>query len=334
MVDVYKLKYKVAVVDDKGGRNNITDYIENLGWEENDKEISVHSSFTARNDKTSKGYLSSLIRPNCLIIIYADGGDGRYREVARGNIATWDNTRQNSAHDLKCTAYDSLYNLQKSQDNFFFPSGTGTKARIEKILNKWGMPLGKYDGPNKKHGKKKYQNKYLSDIILDILDDSTKKGSSKCIIRQEKGKTQIIKRGSNRDIYVFKGSNTKVTNHSISTADMVTRVKIIGKEKKGGKNKVIATLNGSTKYGVRQRIYTRGADESLADAKSAAKAILDDDGDVKDEITVQAQDVPYVRKGDLVYLKIGSIKGYYYVLGVRHDADTCSMSMDLEKKKR
>ena len=28
MVDVYKLKYKVAVVDDKGGRNNITDYIE------------------------------------------------------------------------------------------------------------------------------------------------------------------------------------------------------------------------------------------------------------------------------------------------------------------
>ena len=155
MVDVYKLKYKVAVVDDKGGRNNITDYIENLGWEENDKEISVHSSFTARNDKTSKGYLSSLIRPNCLIIIYADGGDGRYREVARGNIATWDNTRQNSAHDLKCTAYDSLYNLQKSQDNFFFPSGTGTKARIEKILNKWGMPLGKYDGPNKKHGKKK-----------------------------------------------------------------------------------------------------------------------------------------------------------------------------------
>ena len=115
---------------------------------------------------------------------------------------------------------------------------------------------------------------------------------------------------------------------------MVTRVKIIGKEKKGGKNKVIATLNGSTKYGVRQRIYTRGADESLADAKSAAKAILDDDGDVKDEITVQAPDVPYVRKGDLVYLKIGSIKGYYYVLGVRHDADTCSMSMDLEKKKR
>ena len=31
-----------------------------------------------------------------------------------------------------------------------------------------------------------------------------------------------------------------------------------------------------------------------------AKTILDDDGDVKDEITVQAPDVPYVRKGDLV----------------------------------
>ncbi|MCI8771032.1 MAG: hypothetical protein HFH73_07760 [Lachnospiraceae bacterium] len=334
MVDICELKYKVVVVDGKGGRNNITDYIENLGWEENDKEISVHSSFTARNDNTSKGYLSSLIKPNCLMIIYADGDGSGFREVARGSVATWEHTRQNSAHALRCTAYDSLYNLQKSQDNFFFPSGTGTKARIEKVLNKWGISLGKYDGPNKKHGKKKYQNKYLSDIILDILDDSAKKGSSKCIIRQEKGKTQIIKRGSNKDIYLFKGSNTKITNHLISIADMVTRVKIIGKEKKGGKNKVIAVLNGSTKYGVRQRIYTRGADESLADAKSAAKAILDDDGDAKDEVTVQAPDVPYVRKGDLVYIKIGSIKGYYYVLGVRHDADTCSMSMDLEKKKR
>ena len=51
---------------------------------------------------------------------------------------------------------------------------------------------------------------------------------------------------------------------------------------------------------------------------------------IDEEITVQAPDVPFIRKGDLVYVMIGSAQNYYYVVGIRHDCDNYSMTMDLE----
>lgn len=330
MIDIATVKYRVIVVDSKKNRYNITDYLENLGWQENEGEISMQISFTVRNDKTSKGYLSKLIKPGTLVIVSAKHGSKKYKEVARGCVVTWNPVNQNSSHDLKCTCYDDLYNLQKSQDDFYFRSGIGTKTRILKVLKKWKVPVGSYNGPNKNHGKKKYQGKYLSDILLDILDDAVKKGGKKCMIQIKKGKVAVVPKGSNDEIFVFKANNTKVVSNSRSTANMVTRVKVFGKSKKKGKNRVIATLNGLTKYGVRQRIYTRGSDESLKQAKKAAQKILDESGDIKQDITVQCPDVPYIRKGDMVYMGVGSVSGYYYVKGIQHDADTMGMTMSIE----
>lgn len=61
MVDLSKIEYMVIVTDENGKQYNIKDYVENLGWEENENEISLRSSFTVRNDKTEKGYLSYFI---------------------------------------------------------------------------------------------------------------------------------------------------------------------------------------------------------------------------------------------------------------------------------
>lgn len=329
MIDIATVMYQVVIVDGNKNKYNITDYLENLGWQENKNEISARISFDARNDKTSKGYLSSLIKPGCFVYVSAKHGSGKYKEIVRGNVESWENSNQNSSHKLKCMCYDELYKLQKSQDNFYFRSGVGTKARINQVLKKWGIPLGSYQGPNKKHGKKKYQNKNLSDILLDILDDAVKKGGKKCIIRQNKGKVVVIPRGSNNDIYVFEKDNTKVVTNSRSTVNLVTRVKVIGTTKKE-KNAVIATVNGLTKYGIRQKIYTRGSDETLKQAKSAAQEILDESGDIEKEITVQSPDVPYIHKGDMIYMDVGSVTGYYYVTGIQHDAASLSMTMNIE----
>lgn len=108
------------------------------------------------------------------------------------------------------------------------------------------------------------------------------------------------------------------------------RTKVVGQADDDGRTSVEATVNGETKYGIRQRIYTRGKDESLADAKSAAQEILDDEGKIKKEIKVQSPDVPFVRKGDLVYVMSELAQSYYYVKGIQHTADTYSMTMDLE----
>ena len=334
MVDIATLKYKVVIVDSKKKRYNITDYIQDLSWEENENEISSRITFDTRNDKASKGYLSAMIKLGCLVLVYAKHGNKKYTEVARGEVVSWNPVKQSSSHNFKCICYDQLYNLQKSQDNFFFKSGTSTKSRIKRVFTKWKIPLGKYNGPNKKHGKKKYQNQYLSDILLGILDDAVKKGGKKSVIRMEKGKVSIIPQGSNLDVYVFRRNNTKVISRNKSTADLVTRVKVIGKSKESGKNKVAATLNGLTQYGVRQRIYTRSSDESVSEAKKAAQEILDESGVIKRDVSVQSPDVPYIRKGDLVYMRVGALKGYYIVLGIQHDASSFSMTIDMEPSEK
>ena len=62
MIDLAKIQYRVVVMDESKNQYNIKEYIENLGWEENDGELSVRTSFVAKNDKTSKGYLSKIIK--------------------------------------------------------------------------------------------------------------------------------------------------------------------------------------------------------------------------------------------------------------------------------
>lgn len=330
MIDISKLKYCVIVMDGSGREYDISNYIQNLGWEENENEISVRSSFTSRNDKTSKGYLSRIIKPGCLVSIFASAGKSLDGEVARGYVETWNPEEKNSGNNLTFTCYDELYKLQKSQDNRYYPSGTGTKSAIQSIFKDWGIHLKDYKGPDATHGKLVYKNKYLSDIILELLDDAHKKGQKKSIIRAVKGYVTITARGSNKDVYVFDADNTQSFSTSISTANLITRVKIVGQSKQGGKGKVYATLNGKTEYGIRQRIYTRSSDESLSDAKSAAQEILKDEGRINKEMRVQSPDIPFIRKGDLVYIKSTFATAYYYVKSIRHSADTCSMTMELE----
>ena len=330
MIDLSKIKYRVVVMDEAGNQYNIKDYIQNLGWEENETEISVRSSFTARNDKTSKGYLSSIIKPGCLVGIFATDGGSLDEEVARGYVENWNPVEKNSGNNLKCTCYDELYKLQKSQDNRYFPSGTGTMSALQGIFDDWVIPQGDYNGPNASHGKTVCNNKYLSDILLEFLDDAVKRGEEKCMIKAAKGYTSVVPWGSNETVYVFRVDNTQSFSQTISTANLITRVKVVGQADDDGKRSVDATLNGETKYGIRQRIYTRGSDETLSDANSAAQEILDGEGKIEKEMTVQSPDVPFIRKGDLVYIISGSVSDYYYVKSIQHNADAYSMTMELE----
>lgn len=330
MIDLGKIQYRVVVMDESGRQYDIKDYVENLGWEENENEISVRTSFTVRNDKTARGYLSSIIKPGSLIGTFATANDYS-KEVARGYVVNWNPSQQNNSYDLRCVAYDELYNLQKSQDNLYFPSGTGTQTAIQQILSEWGIPMGNYSGPNVSHGKLIFNNKYLSDVILELLDDAAKKGKSKCIIQAGTGCINIVPWGNNDLVYVFQEDNTISISENISTEKLITRIKVVGQEDAEGKRSVEATINGLMEYGIRQRIYIRGSDETPEDAKAAAQALLDD-GIITKEIKVQSPDVPFVRKGDRVYLMLGTSTGYFYVKGIRHDADTHIMTMDLKTK--
>ena len=333
MIDLTKIKYRVSVIDESGNQYNITEFVQNLGWEENERELAVRTSFTLKNEETTAGRLSNIIKPGCLVGVFAEDESGHNDEVARGFVAQWNPITSNKAETLKITAYDILYNLQKSQDNKFYSAGRDTQSIIEELLDEYEIPTNGYSGPNAVHGKLKYSSSYVSDIILDVLDDANKKGCGKYILRQTRGYADVIERGSNGEVYVFKVDNTISVSKTLSTTDLVTRVRVIGQADDEGNSSVEATLNGLTNYGIHQRIYRRGSDESIEDAQSAAQEILNDKGDLKKEVTLQAPDIPWIRKGDLVYVTAGVSDDYFFVTGIRHDCDTHQMTMDIEKAK-
>ncbi len=333
MLEVMKFSYRLVFITEDNKQYNITDYVENLGWEENENELAVRITFTGINDKTEKGKLSSLIKPGCLVGIFADY-ENKSEEVARGYVIDWKPSVSSDRDSIEIKCYDELYNLQESQDNIFFSSGISTKSAISQILDSWEIILGSYNGPNVTHGQLVYRTESLADVILKILDDAKKKGGEECVVRSSKGKVNIVPVGSNTTVYHFAEDNSMLASHKLSTAGMITRVIIVGEENDDGRRPLEATLSGQTKFGIRQKIYSRGSDESLDDAKNAGTDILNEKGQVQQDIKVKAPDIPYIRKGDVIHVEMGTLSGYYFVKGIQHDADKGSMTMDIETSEK
>ena len=230
----------------------------------------------------------------------------------------------------------TYFNIQKVGENqivgasdgvvaIFFKSDFGPLAQAVEITPEEG-----------------YEKLYGTTGSTNAIREVIRAGATKCVcVRVGKGGTAatvtLDKDGDTEALKItakYPGAKDfaitvreKLSDSSLK--ECITRVKVIGQEDDDGKSAVEAVLNGSTKYGVRQKIVRRGTDESLEDAKTSAQTILDEEGKVQEEMTVKAPDIPWVRKGDLVHVTVGTMNAYYYVIGIRHDVDSRSMTLDL-----
>lgn len=201
------------------------------------------------------------------------------------------------------------------------------------MLKRWGIKVTSYSGPNVKHGKLAYKSEKLGTVVVKILKEAKKKGGIEACLRAVKMNVTVVGFGTNKTVYHFEETQhlTEV-NHKISTTGMVTRVKIIGKANDDGCSPVEATVDGKTSYGIRQKIVSRGTNDTLDEAKKEAREILADDGKPKEEITIKLPDIPIIRKGDKIHLKTASISaGYYIVISATHDVDKMLMTLGLKK---
>lgn len=329
-----KVSYYVYVTTEKGVTLNVTKAVEGLGWEENAKELSTRISFKLQNATYQKQKLSSIIKIGQVVTVKANWGAGS-KEIVRGFIKEAERDSTNSADLFSITAYDCLFNMQKSQDNVYYSAGKKTKFVIKDIFKKWGVSIDTYTGPDVKMAKILYKSKNLSDIILDILDEAVKKGGVRSCVRASGNKVSILRLGSNSTVYVLNSTNCIESKYKVSIVSMVTRVKILAAAKKGkDEQKVEATVDKNIKYGVLQRVQTHASSDSLADAKKAAQKILDEHGEPEYTRTVQAPDVPPIHKGDKVSISAGSLNGMYIVKSIQHNGQTGKMSMEVETEKK
>ena len=74
------------------------------------------------------------------MVVVIVSGERRTQEVARGNVEIWSPSIQNGSENLKCTCYDELYNLQKSQENRIVKKNAKTGTVIGRIFKDWDIP--------------------------------------------------------------------------------------------------------------------------------------------------------------------------------------------------
>ena len=314
--------YTLVILGEDGTQYDVSEFAEDLGWEENESELAMRLSFSIATDNKKLG---AIIKIGCTAAVIANG-----KECARGIITTAKTKKSLDASTRTIVCYDDLYPMQTSEDQFYFPAGLTTKTILTRIFYEWNIPKGDYSGPDVEHEKLVFRSGTLAEIVLSVLEDARKKGGIRSIVRATQGKIDVVKIGTNTTVYLFDEEDTISVEQETSIAELVTRVKIVGKENATeGLPPVEAVLNGMTEFGIRQRIYSREADATAEEAQKAAQAILDEEGRFITSIAIKAPDVPEMRKGDLCFVHIGEILGYHYVSGIRHDATAGTMTLNI-----
>lgn len=329
-LNLSRIRYFVTAVLADGRLIHLEEVAENIAWEENKGEISVRLNLTLRDIPFENSRLSAQLSLCTCVYVHAQVGDGERREVFQGTIWEWEHSQ---THDdaIVITCYDLLYYLQKTTDSKYYTKGKSTKAICEDILGSWSVPLAKYTGPSITHEKTLYKNKAVSAMLTEAVDEARKKTGIKGVVRATEGKCEILSFGENTDIWNFTASGTLLSiNDKYSMVDLVTRIIITGKDdKKTGRPKVEATVNGKTEYGILQQVKSKGS-TSLSDAKKEANEIIAEKGKPSRTITLQAPDIPMLRKGDIIHAEADRMNDYFYVIGVSHNATSMTMQMEVE----
>lgn len=331
MVDISKIKYRLILLDETGIQYNLRDIIQDLGWEENETELSARISFRLSNIDAKITNASELCKNGRKVYLMVDTGKDE-KELCSGTLKTRQNTYSLSSRETEGTVYGFLHQLDKSQDNKHISSGRTTQQIFEEIAADWGIGISEYKGPNVTHGKMDFKSKSPAKMFLELLDDAKKKGAGEFVLRGDKDTLQVLPVMSNTEVYVFGAKHTVQLAHKESIADMITRVKVLGQSKKGGCEPVEAVIDGKTEFGILQKTYQRNSDETIADAQKAAQEILNEDGIPEEDISLSLPDIPFVRKGDAIYCdRLETLDGYYQVLSVNHDCDEKSMKVKIKK---
>lgn len=312
---------------------NITPAIESIDISDRKKQIAKCVTIQLMNTKVNDKWLTSILSVRNRVYIYANDGS-RNEECFRGYV--WDRAYKHSLSDrtlqLKC--YDNLIYFQESEHYAYFSSGKSTKAICTALCDDWGVKLN-YTYKSITHSKLPLRG-CLSDIftsdLLDLVKDRT---GVKYVVLSEKDVMQIKSVGSNSTIYHFLAGKNVIQSSSVCTMDgVVTKVIILGKADDDDRQAIEATVRGDTaKYGTLQKTISRSENTSLADAKKEAQSIIDEDGKPKWEFELHATDIPWIRKGDKVYVSAGDMSGYYIVTGIDRTIGVKKREMILELEK-
>lgn len=327
--------YTVAVITEKN-KYDLSPVVTSIEFSNNNKQFANRVTINLMNTLVEGSWMSSTLKVRQRIFIYADDGEKK-DEVFRGYIWTINYKSSNSDRNLEIRCYDNLIFFQESDESTFFSAGKSTKDVIGSIFKKWGVNI-EYTYQSITHSKLALRGN-LSDIITsDILNLVYERTSKKYVILSEKDIVKIRVVGENKTVYQLLERNNAIYTKTEQTMEgMVTKVIITGKTDSEDRTPIEATVYGNTgQYGTLQQMISRDENTSLSDAKKEAQSIIDENGSPKWEYEIETADIPWIQKGDKVYVNAGGIKDKYLIVsGISRSisAKTSTMILTMEQEK-
>lgn len=322
--------YTVIAVGADGTTYELPNATTDLYIEESKGELAKKVNLSLRNAAAGSKTLKDVLALRMQIKVSANDGETK-KEVFSGYLWTisFDDAIEK---ELKCIAYDHLIYLQSSKDCIYFTAGKKTDSICSTICDRWGVKLN-YSYESISHSKTPLNNLYISDMLIEILDEAKKQKGKKYAIRSEDGVMKIMTAGTNTTVYSFERQKGIISGSSeISMDGLVTKVAIAGSADDNDRRSIEATVDGKTaEYGTLQDIITKDTDTTLTEAKKEANEILKEKGTPNPIYTRILPDVPWVHKGDRIKISDSELNADCIVLSVTHDCKSKTMEVEVEK---
>lgn len=306
--------YTVVIIQENGDKYELTPVLASLTLSHQKEQLAAQATLTLVNIKYGEHYLHTMLAMRQRVFIYATDGE-KSAEVFRGFIWRIQYHSSVDAREIEVQCYDNLVYLQESEDSVFFTSGWSTKDVLSSILNSWGVGM-RFQYTSISHGKLALRGTLSDMIVSDVLDEAKKQTGVKYALVMEENTLVVRTAGDNTVFYSLEaGGNVINTYERTSMEGMRTKIVILGESSDNAKTPILATVEGDTdRYGTLQELKDNDSDSTLSAMQAEAQATLDEKGKPGKEYEVKCTDVPWIRKGDRVYIGAGSIDGKMLVV--------------------
>ena len=308
------------------GNTDISDFVKSVDYSGDaskfNRQLSV--SLLATNDGRKQAY--KLEEGDTITFKY----EGKIRFV--GVVFSIDIS---SNGDMSITAYDSNVYLAKSNDNRIFTKKKASDI-IKMLAQDFGIPIGNVEDTGFVIPYLKFQNTSLFDMIVTALTITQEQMGKRYFIGNDNGKLTLKEGATATTKYVFKdGENLISASYSRSIEDTKTQVKVIGGPK--GKETVVVAKDDAkrSKYGVLQAVEVLDEKATESQIKQRASALLKEQSQVSEQLSVDVLGVAAVDVGSAVYIQNEMTKtgGAYYVTNITqsYSSDVFTMSLELSR---
>ena len=336
MVNIKTIKYTVELITENGNIYDLTPALIALDWGESINEMAQRATIVLQQKKAGGTWLHGLAKINCIIRIKGKWGNTVQSSDEQANIllfegAIWDwNYTSDINKELRITAYDNLMRLNRSKDFYYYTVGMTTRTLIANICDDWGIPLSYEWEHSITHQKKAFRGKKtIADMIIGLLNEVSEKTGKKYVLYYKDNQLVIKGYGTNRPVYLLDRNGTVSTNNKLTINNLVTKVKVFGRQDDADRSQIEAIVEGDLSFGVLQDVLLRDNNKTLAEAKAEANVILKNRGSPEEMIKWNGPDLPFLRKGDVVEIKAGNLLGFFYIESIIHFGYTKHMMLTL-----